>query len=73
MSIVRNTLRDLVEKRLWPVALLLVAALVAVPVIGGGGASDAADEQSIPMGAPAAGAAAADPATNPNTPAKATG
>jgi hypothetical protein len=35
---VRNVLTDLVEKRLWPVALLLVAALVAVPfVIRGGG------------------------------------
>ena len=32
----RQVARDLVEKKLWPVALLLVAALVAVPVVIGG-------------------------------------
>jgi hypothetical protein len=42
MSFLRNLLSDLVEKRLWPVAVLLVGALVAVPVVLGGG-SDAAD------------------------------
>jgi hypothetical protein len=33
MSIVRNTVRDLVERRLWPVAALLVLGLLAVPVL----------------------------------------
>ena len=38
MSFLRNLVSDLVEKRLWPVALLLVGALVAVPFLLGGGA-----------------------------------
>jgi hypothetical protein len=33
MPFVRNVLADLVEKRLWPVALLLFGALVAVPLV----------------------------------------
>ena len=33
MSFVRNLLADLVAKRLWPVALVLAGALVAVPVL----------------------------------------
>jgi hypothetical protein len=33
VSFVRNLLADLVAKRLWPVAILLAAALVAVPVL----------------------------------------
>jgi hypothetical protein len=33
MGVVRDLWSDLVEKRLWPVALALVAALVAVPVL----------------------------------------
>jgi hypothetical protein len=40
MSFVRNIISDLVEKRLWPVAIALVAALVAVPIVLGG-SSDA--------------------------------
>jgi hypothetical protein len=32
----RNVISDLVEKRLWPVAVALVAALVAVPIVLGG-------------------------------------
>jgi hypothetical protein len=36
MSFLKNVLRDLVEKRLWPVAIALVAALVAVPIVLGG-------------------------------------
>ena len=39
MSILRNVWADLVGKRLWPVALLLVGALVAVPVLLGGSPS----------------------------------
>jgi hypothetical protein len=41
MSFLRNLVSDLVEKRLWPVALLLVGALVAVPFVLGGGGSEA--------------------------------
>jgi hypothetical protein len=40
MSFLRNVLHDLIEKRLWPVAIALVAALVAVPIVLGG-SSDA--------------------------------
>jgi hypothetical protein len=50
MSFVKNVLHDLVEKRLWPVAIALVAALVAVPIVLGGSSSGA--------GAPATGVAA---------------
>ena len=37
MSFLRNLVSDLVEKRLWPVAVLLVGALVAVPFLLAGG------------------------------------
>ena len=40
MKTVRNVLRDLVERRLWPVALLLVVAAVAVPIYLGRSSSD---------------------------------
>jgi hypothetical protein len=40
MSFFKNVLSDLVEKRLWPVAVALVAALVAVPIVLGGGSPD---------------------------------
>ena len=33
MTLITDTWRQLVERRLWPIALLLVAALVAVPVL----------------------------------------
>ncbi|MCW2992842.1 MAG: hypothetical protein JWQ18_337 [Conexibacter sp.] len=39
MSFLKNVLQDLVEKRLWPVAIALVAALVAVPILLGGSSS----------------------------------
>ena len=32
MTAVRGLLRDLVERRLWPIAILLIAAAVAVPL-----------------------------------------
>jgi len=44
----RSVARDLVDKRLWPIAILLLAALVAVPLLIGSGSSDA------PQPAPAA-------------------
>ena len=58
MSFLRNLLADLVEKRLWPVAAALVMALVAVPVLlgGGGSASTPAPVAGLatPGGAPGA-------------------
>ena len=52
----RAAARDLVDKRLWPVALLLLVALVAVPVVIGSSASDA------PAPAPIVAAAKSAPA-----------
>jgi hypothetical protein len=61
MSAVRTILSDLVDRRLWPVALALVAALVAVPVMLGGGSSEpvAAPAEPIANVAPAAAASKA--------------
>ena len=51
MSFLKNVLHDLVEKRLWPVAIALVVALIAVPIVLGG-SSDAGtagpDAASLP-------------------------
>jgi len=48
--VARKIIEDLVEKRLWPVALLLVVALVAIPVIGGRGDPAAgAGEAALPI------------------------
>lgn len=64
MTQLRDLLNDLVEKRLWPVALLLVGALVAVPLVlaksapSGGGSSEtppAAVAATPAAGAPAPG------------------
>ena len=55
ISHVRNLVQDLVERRLWPVALLLAVALAAVPVVLGRGGGDAASTAALPA-APAAGA-----------------
>ena len=49
MSFVRNLFADLVAKRLWPVAAVLVAAAIAVPVVVLGGA----EQSEPPMPAPA--------------------
>jgi hypothetical protein len=48
MKAVRGLLQDLVERRLWPVAVLLLAAAVAVPVYLGRSASD--DSAQPPTG-----------------------
>jgi hypothetical protein len=42
MNAIRTLVRDLFEKRLWPVALALVVAAVAVPLLIGGGRSASA-------------------------------
>jgi len=55
ISHVRNLVQDLVERRLWPVALLLAVALAAVPVVLGRGGGDAASTAALPA-APATGA-----------------
>ncbi len=60
MSYFKNLWTDLVEKRLWPVALVLLLALVAVPVALGGSDDDAA--VSAPVGATGAAGGAAPPA-----------
>jgi hypothetical protein len=50
MKSVRNLLLDLVERRLWPVALLLVVAAVAVPIYLGRSSTDAGGPQTLPQG-----------------------
>ncbi|MFL5817914.1 MAG: hypothetical protein ACJ76L_09960 [Conexibacter sp.] len=60
MRPVRNVWSELVERRLWPVALLLVAALVAVPVLLAKSPPPTTEEA-----APAAVAAAASAAALP--------
>ena len=60
MSFLKNVLHDLIEKRLWPVAIALVVALIAVPIVLGGGSDSAStgdDVASVPT--PAAGSAPA--------------
>jgi hypothetical protein len=54
---VRTIFQDLVERRLWPVALVLVIALVAIPVLLSRPASDTAGSSTtpIPPAAPATG------------------
>ncbi|MEA2179067.1 MAG: hypothetical protein QOG77_2364 [Solirubrobacteraceae bacterium] len=50
MKFLRNLLSDLVEKRLWPVALVLAGALVAVPfLLGGGGDAGESDVAAVPV------------------------
>lgn len=56
----RQIARDLVEKKLWPIAAVLLAALVAVPVLIGGSSSDA------PAPAPVA-AAPSEPGSGAST------
>jgi hypothetical protein len=55
MSAVRNLITDLVDRRLWPVAVALLAALVAVPVLLGGGSKAPASASAAAVAATAAG------------------
>jgi hypothetical protein len=48
MNPVKNLVRDLVERRLWPVALLLVVAAVAVPVYLSRSSNDSNSDQPLP-------------------------
>jgi hypothetical protein len=59
MPFLRNILKDLVDKRLWPVALLLVGALVAVPMALGRSAGDTPAPAPAPIADAATGSAAA--------------
>jgi len=60
MSALRNLFDDLVEKKLWPIALALVVALVALPLaFGAGGGADEALESAPAAGGPIAATAAA--------------
>lgn len=72
MQFVRNVVDDLVEKRLWPLALGLLVLLIAVPVVLGSGGGDAGDAPAPvpvtttdagPLGAGAASAVTAQAAT----------
>jgi hypothetical protein len=55
MNAVRGVLRDLVERRLWPVALLLVVAAVAVPVYLGRSSDDGTTDIAPPAATAQAG------------------
>jgi hypothetical protein len=57
MSFARNIIRDLIDKRLWPVALLMAVAIVAIPVLGGGMSSPkTTTDQALPIAPDAAAA-----------------
>lgn len=62
MSAIVETLRqigrDLIDKRLWPVAVVLLAALVAVPVLIGGSNSEPDAPAAVAAADPGAAAAA---------------
>jgi hypothetical protein len=49
----RTAARDLIEKRLWPIAVLLIAALVAVPVLMSASGSDAPSTAPVVAPSPA--------------------
>jgi len=53
MSAVRNLVNDLVDRRLWPVAVALLGALVAVPMLLGGGSKAPASAPVAPLAAAA--------------------
>ncbi len=59
MTLLRNIFQDLVDKKLWPIAAALVVALLAMPILLGGGAEPVAEQAAVP--APAAQAANAPP------------
>ena len=60
MTVLRNILDDLVEKKLWPIAIALVVALVALPLLFAGGPSPEPEAPVVPTAqAPAATATAA--------------
>lgn len=62
MSILTDTWRELVRRRLWPVAILLLAAIAAVPLLL---AKDPGPASPVPVTNNDKGAAATAAATNP--------
>jgi hypothetical protein len=62
MTLLRSLFADLVEKRLWPIALLLAITAVAVPVVLGRSGAGTGAPAAPPATAAAGGAAAATPA-----------
>ena len=70
MNPVRKLVADLIEKRLWPVALMLVVAAITLPIIIGGGgdaATDTPDPTLTPAPAADEGAATAVELVGPPT------
>ena len=59
MTFLHNVFQDLVDKKLWPIAAALVVALLAMPILIGGGAEPVAEQAAVP--GPAAQAANAPP------------
>jgi hypothetical protein len=62
VTLLRGLLQDLVEKRLWPIALLLAITAVAVPVVLGHSGAGAGTPVAPPSAAAADGAGASTPA-----------
>ncbi|MDQ1715685.1 MAG: hypothetical protein QOC60_1630, partial [Frankiaceae bacterium] len=58
MSFARALIRELVDKRLWPVAVVLLVALLAVPVMLSRGGDDPASDDAPPVADASAGAGA---------------
>lgn len=65
MSLLRDIWADLVEKRLWPVAALLVVGMIAAPVVLAGGSGEQTTAAPVAAPAPAPPAASAGPAALP--------
>jgi hypothetical protein len=61
MKLLTNTWRQLVQRRLWPVAVLLLGALVAVPFVLGKSPDPAPVATAPAAGAVKANASSADP------------
>jgi hypothetical protein len=61
MTLITDTWRQLVQRRLWPIALLLVAALVGVPMLL------AKNPNPAPIAPPPSGTGSAAPADDPLT------
>lgn len=53
MTMLRNIWTDLVDKKLWPVAVLLLVALAATPFVLGGGDDAATESAAVPVTPPA--------------------
>jgi hypothetical protein len=68
MNLIKNTAQQLVRRRLWPVALLLVAALVAVPMTLAKSPAPAAPAPQAAVAAHASDAAANTPIVELATP-----